>query len=88
MADGIEVIHVGGHAAGSSVVRFGYNGTYRYIVGDECYTSDCVSRGIPTGVSYDPARSRQFLMTHLDKPLLYCHDPAVLPNANGFLLLS
>lgn len=87
VTEGIEIIHIGGHAKGSSVVRFSHNGTDRYIVGDECYTPDCVRLGIPTGVSCDPARSAAFLKEYAAKPLLYCHDPAVLPDQNGVLQL-
>lgn len=87
VAEGIEAVHIGGHATGSSVVRFDHQGTVYTVVGDECYTPACVELDIPTGVSKDPARSAAFLRDYGQGHLLYCHDPAILPNQNGVLRL-
>ena len=87
VAEGVEVVRIGGHAVGSSVVNFTDNGIPYTVVGDECYTPACMAQGIPTGVSKDPARSAAFLRDYGQRHLLYCHDPAVLPDQNGALRL-
>ncbi|MBR6727496.1 MAG: MBL fold metallo-hydrolase [Clostridia bacterium] len=87
VTEGIEAVRIGGHAVGSSVVNFTYNGIPYTVVGDECYTPACMARGIPTGVSKDPVRSAAFLRDYEKRRLLYCHDPAILPGQNGALRL-
>ena len=85
VAKGVQVLHIGGHATGSSVVNIQWDGLSYTVVGDECYTAACVELGIPTGVSRDPEKSLHFLREYAERPLLYCHDPSVLPGTNGFL---
>ena len=85
--EGVRSLHVGGHAAGSCAVTICRNGRSLVIVGDECYTDACFARGIPTGVSRDPARSKAFLTDYAAWEKLYCHDPDILPDQNGFLKL-
>ncbi|MBE6602041.1 MAG: MBL fold metallo-hydrolase [Ruminococcaceae bacterium] len=72
----VEVLHVGGHARGSSVVRLCDGNDSYVVVGDECYLRDCVLENIPTGVSCDPAKSRAFLEACQGSKdtILFCHD--------------
>ncbi len=73
--EGIKMQRIGGHSVGSSVVHI-RDGAYEYvIVGDECYKSVCVERGIPTGCSYCPEKSEMFIRVYSDPryKLLYCH---------------
>ena len=83
VCEGVEVICIGGHATGSSVVDFTYRGKLYTVVGDECYTAACVERNLPTGASKDPQKSAAFLQDYAKGNLLYCHDPATLPDRNG-----
>lgn len=85
LAEGVSAQRIGGHTAGSSIlVCSGAEATY-VLCGDECYVADCLTRGIPTGASHDPAVSAAFVAEYGQAgyvPLLF-HDPAILPGRVG-----
>ena len=84
----LKIVKIGGHTSGSSIVKFTVDGEDCVIVGDECYIRECVERGIPTGSSKCPEKSRNFLKEYAHCRLLFCHDHGILPNRNGYLKLD
>lgn len=76
ICDGVKAVKIGGHSKGSSIVEI-KDGEKRYIIaGDECYIRDCVTKQIPTGTSYSPEKSREFIQKYGDGgyTVLLCHD--------------
>ena len=84
---GIKVKRISGHAKGSSVVEFFCGGQQYVICGDECYSRRCLTEKRPTGSSFDPKKSREFVEKYSDEKYtaLLCHDPDILPGQNGVL---
>ncbi len=67
----LRAVHIGGHAAGSSVVEAGDT----VLCGDECYSHINFQRNIPTASSHDPERSRAFLERYGSWKRMLCHEP-------------
>ncbi len=90
VCEGVRAVTVGGHSIGSCVVEVAGTDTTYVIAGDECYSMDCVRHHIPTGASCNPANSQRFLDTYAtdDYTVLLCHDPAILPDRNGFQVMT
>ncbi len=59
--DGVKAVKIGGHATGSAVVEFDYNGKKCVICGDECYTKYNIENFVPTATSFNPQNSKDFL---------------------------
>lgn len=76
LAPGVSVVKIGGHSKGSSVVEIAVDGKTTVIAGDECYLRDCLTQMRPTGASYCPEKSRQFLQKYTKGTycVLLCHD--------------
>ena len=78
--DKVEIRHIGGHSAGSSVVLVA-GGEYTYaLCGDECYTKENLLKCKPTGSSVCLEKSKNFVEEYRkDKyiPVLF-HDPDIL----------
>ena len=76
ICDGIKAVKIGGHSKGSSVVEITDSGKKYLIAGDECYMKDCLAKQIPTGVSYNPQKSRAFIKKYGKNgyTVLLCHD--------------
>lgn len=75
VAKGITALKIGGHSVGSCIVEISAEKHY-VIVGDECYALECLEKKIPTGSSFCPKKSREFVEKYSDKqyvPLL-CHE--------------
>lgn len=76
VADAAEAVRIAGHSIGSCVVEFEMDGEKCVICGDECYSSDCFTRNIPTGASCCPEKSQAFLDTYgKGYRRFLCHDP-------------
>ena len=73
---GVKAITLGGHSKGSCIVEITDNGRKSIIAGDECYLHECLDKRIPTGSSYCPDKSRQFIDTYGsgEYTVLLCHD--------------
>lgn len=71
----VKVLNIGGHSIGSSVVEFEYNNDHYVICGDECYTEENFKKRIPTGSSYSPLKSKQFVEKYASDEYirLLCH---------------
>ena len=76
LLDNIHVLKIGGHSKGSCVVEIeGYKRMY-VIIGDECYSRECITKKIPTGWSYCPEKSKKFIDKYSSDKyvVLLCHD--------------
>lgn len=71
-APGIKILHIGGHAKGSSIVEL-ENGIV--LCGDECYTRENLICGIRTGACRDPKVSDTFIHTYRNRKTVLFHDP-------------
>lgn len=73
---GVKIIKIGGHSKGSCIAEIKTDGKIYIICGDECYKRECITKGIPTGASYCPEKSLEFIKKYsLPKyNLLLCHD--------------
>lgn len=79
----IHIKKVGAHTRGSSIVIVG-----EYVLcGDECYFMKNIDEKIPTGNSYYPEKSRQFVQdfAKMNKKPLFFHDGSILSGKAGFL---
>ena len=90
MADGINVIKIGGHSIGSCIVEFTKNDKKYVIAGDEAYSRECMIRKIPTGASVNAIHSRKFIEKYSDESytVLYSHDMDILEGKNGFVTIE
>ena len=73
---GIKAVKIGGHSKGSSIVEITDSGKKHIIAGDECYMRDCLTKQIPTGISCNPEKSRDFVKKYGkgEYTVLLCHD--------------
>ena len=73
---GIKAVKIGGHSKGSSIVEITDSGKKHIIAGDECYMRDCLVKQIPTGISYNSEKSRDFIQKYgrEEYMVLLCHD--------------
>lgn len=61
VCDGVKIIRVGAHTAGSCIVSVICDGREYIISGDECYHSDCLKYRIPTGSAVSRERAQAFV---------------------------
>lgn len=76
----VKAVKIGGHSKGSCIVEI-YDEDDKYvIVGDECYSRECLDKKIPTGSSYCLEKSREFIEKYTDGEykLLLCHEKGIL----------
>ena len=73
---GILCKKIGGHSIGSSIVIIDKDEREYVIVGDECYSKECLSKKIPTGSSKNLKNSIAFINTYSDSRYicLLCHE--------------
>ena len=73
---GIKAVKIGGHSKGSSIVEITDADNKYIIAGDECYMRDCLTKQIPTGISCNPEKSRDFVKKYGngEYTVLLCHD--------------
>ena len=57
----VKTVKIGGHSKGSCIVEITDNEKNYIIAGDECYLRECLDKRIPTGSSYCPEKSREFI---------------------------
>lgn len=72
----IKILKIGGHSKGSCVVEIKDSSKTYVIIGDECYLRECLINKIPTGSSFNPEASKDFIDKYSDKMynVLMCHD--------------
>lgn len=72
----VKAIKIGGHSKGSCIVEIGENREKYIIAGDECYMRECLDKRIPTGSSYCPKKSREFIEKYSgsEYTVMLCHD--------------
>lgn len=73
---GIKAVKIGGHSKGSSIVEVAGTDRTSIIAGDECYMRDCLTKQIPTGISYNSEKSRDFIQKYGvgEYTVFLCHD--------------
>ena len=84
----VEVRHIGGHSAGSSILLLSAPQGEYVLCGDECYTRENLLQKRPTGCSLDPARSTAFVETYSDaryRTVLF-HDPDLVKEIGSHVL--
>ena len=76
IAEHIKVLKIGGHSPGSAIVKIAQESITYVIAGDECYCSECIARKIPTGSSFQVAKSHAFITKYSDRTysVLTMHD--------------
>lgn len=76
ICSGVKAVKIGGHSKGSCIVEITDNGKKYIIAGDECYLRECLDKRIPTGTSYCPKNSREFIEKYGngEYTVLLCHD--------------
>ncbi|MBQ8431984.1 MAG: MBL fold metallo-hydrolase [Clostridia bacterium] len=76
ICEGVDVLCIGGHSIGSSIVTVAAEHTTYVIAGDECYKQECLIRQIPTGSSVCPEKSQAFIQTYRapEYTVLLAHD--------------
>lgn len=67
VCDGVRVIRIGGHTVGSCIVSVTVGDEEYIISGDECYHSDCLEYGIPTGCAHSRERAVEFIKEYSKK---------------------
>lgn len=72
----VKAVKIGGHSIGSCIVEITDEGEKYIIAGDECYLRECLDSQIPTGCSYCPQKSREFIEKYScgEYTVLLCHD--------------
>jgi len=89
-ANGVRALKIGGHSPGSCVVLFRMQNRDFVICGDECYTRLCYDKNTPTGTSYNPQKSKEFLERFRPEQyhILFCHDNTMIPGRNGLYQIT
>ncbi|MBE6556577.1 MAG: MBL fold metallo-hydrolase [Ruminococcaceae bacterium] len=90
VTDDVQVFCIGGHSAGSCIVCYTLGEHVYVICGDECYSPNNLLYKIPTGASKNREASKAFIEEY-SKPCyipLLCHDPRILPDTNGYVVLE
>ncbi len=88
IADSIQVMHIGGHSEGSSIVIVENKDKKYVLCGDECYTRENLIKQIPTGSSFCPKKSKMFVEKYSDKcyTAILFHDIDVV-GEKGFKII-
>lgn len=76
ICENVKAIKIGGHSKGSCIVEIIKDDKIYVIAGDECYLRECLTKKIPTGSSYNPNASRDFIEKYCDNryTVLLCHE--------------
>ncbi len=72
----LKIVKIGGHTKGSCVVEIKDGEKTFVIASDECYKTACLTKGIPTGSSFDETKSLEFIRKYSDPKytVLLAHD--------------
>ncbi len=76
LCENLRIIKIGGHSKGSCVAEIKKDGAVFIIAGDECYLRECLDKKIPTGCSFCPEKSKEFIEKYGSGSynVLLCHD--------------
>lgn len=80
------VENIGGHTIGSSIVTFKHGQREYVLGGDECYINANLEKKIPTGRTYNIAKSIGFVEKYSqpDYVVLLCHEPGIIKGDTGY----
>ena len=86
----VEVRHIGGHSAGSSIVLLTLPKKEYELCGDECYTRENLLKKRPTGSSLDLAKSTAFVETYGNNRFctVLFHDPELVKEIGSRVLFE
>lgn len=73
---GIKAVKIGGHSKGSSIVEITDADNKYIIAGNKCYMRECLTKQIPTGISYNFENSCAFIQKYCKGgyTVFLCHD--------------
>ena len=78
--DKFQITCVGGHTSGSSIVQFEHDELTYILGGDACYVNVSLEQQIPTGRTWNIAKSRGFIQK-FNKPeykVFLSHEPSIV----------
>ena len=90
LTSNIIIKKIGGHTDGSSIVLCHTKDRDYVLCGDECYIKACLDKQIPTGSSWHPDISENFVKKYSETnyvPLLF-HDPGILKGKIGYEIIQ
>ncbi|MEE0929048.1 MAG: MBL fold metallo-hydrolase [Acutalibacteraceae bacterium] len=85
--ENIQLIHIGGHCKGSSVVLVTRGEEKLLFCGDEVYSEECFIRNVGSGHPENPDKNKVFIEKYRGdeyKKIVF-HTPEILPDQNGFI---
>ena len=76
VTEGVRIVKIGGHTAGSCVVECNWQGERYVLCGDECYGLHNLQKRVPTATSVCPENSQSFIEIYTtgDYHCLLCHQ--------------
>lgn len=76
LEDDLKIVKIGGHSVGSSIVEASFDNKKYVLCGDECYKRENLLKKIPTGCSFNPIKSEEFIEKYssTEYTCLLCHD--------------
>ena len=76
LEEDLKIVKIGGHSVGSCIVEARFKDKTYILCGDECYSRENLLKKIPTGCSYNPEKSKQFIEKYsgAEYNCLLCHD--------------
>lgn len=76
-----QLLCVGGHTEGSSIVLFQYGGLKYVLGGDACYVNTSLEQQIPIGRTGNIEKSREFIQKFNgpDFKVYFSHEPSIVP---------
>lgn len=79
LSNGIKVVTIGGHSAGSAIVEIVCGDKVLVLCGDECYTNANIEQKRCTGTFFDQEKSKGFIEKyHNNQYRVYtCHDSSL-----------
>jgi len=86
----ISIIKIGGHTAGSSIVKVNSVEGEIVITGDEAYLYENIVKNIPIGTCYNVGKNRLFIkgMNQRITNVFTFHDPSIVPTGEQYKVFS
>lgn len=84
-----QLLHVGGHTEGSSIIVFQHSGLKYVLGGDACYVNASLELQIPTGRTCNVEQSKAFIrkFNSQDYKVYFSHEPSIVPGDDKYKIL-
>jgi glyoxylase-like metal-dependent hydrolase (beta-lactamase superfamily II) len=84
-----QLLCVGGHTEGSSIIVFRHSGMKYVLAGDACYVNASLEQQIPTGRTCNVEQSREFIrqFNSQDFKVYFSHEPSIVPGNGTYKIL-